>query len=725
MKRISYALCVLTILFTTTHASADQVSDLQAQLNQVLQRIAELRTQVNTGSGGGSCSITVSLRRGASGAQVRALQTFLAKDADIYPEQSVSGFFGPATERAVQRFQAQQGIVSEGDSFSTGYGAVGNKTRQRINELCGGGTSGGTGGDVSVSSSPVARVADFTFSGTPRSPWNTIVTFSVLDGLCVSYEIDWGDGSAKETYTAPQTYTSTNPTMCGVGVTTRTLTHTYTQTGSITATVRAVRGPLATNMPVAFKRQLTVTAGDPYVKVLAPTDGNSLRLGEYTKVKWDIANPPDSSAVAFYMIGPTTTYSFAKRSLRTREFDWIVGDRVCDGNSCDVQMPAGQYKVRAVLYTPLDACIDFCTPNDPIAKILATNETGFFSVGTIGTAGSSPVTVATARGFAPLTTNVHVEIQPTQTAQNFELDFGDGATKYTIAVPPGETRTTIRDVAHTYNKVGSFTVALRPVGAVQNVGATAIVVDSPTFAVIPSSGSLAPTIVKATFPVDTSCSLTPNVTRRYTVDWGDATETSVYDYTPTLCANSALPGTQTTTSQSFTHSYATAGSRSVKLRAQSTSGTFDATATVSVGSSTFSVSPSFGFAPFTATATFLADTGCSVTGAVTKTYTVDWGDGTAPSVVPVALAACGTSFVAASGERTATHSYATVGNYTAKLKAQRSDSTDIFTRTQDVVADKTALQYMVHMARAVAGKTQESVAAAALSFYTMMNGYTR
>lgn len=723
--------CALFISTLAPVASADQVSDLQAQLNQVLQQIATLRAQANapTAISGGACGLTGVLRRGSAGAQVRALQSFLAQDIEIYPEQSVTGYFGPATERAVQRFQAREGIVSSGSAFETGYGMVGNRTRARINELCGGGTGASGGGDLSgMSSGPVGRVADFSFSGTPRSPWNTIVTFGVLDGLCTSYDIDWGDGSPHETYNAPQAYAATNATQCGVGVTTRTLTHTYTQVGTVTATVRAVRGSLSTTMPVAFKKSFAVTAGDPYVKVLAPTDGTALRLGEYTKVKWDVANPPDSAAIAFYMVGPTTTYSFAKRSLRTKEFDWIVGDRVCDGNSCDVQMPAGQYRVRAVMYTPLDACIDFCTPDDPIAKVVATSETGTFSVGTIGTGGSSPVTVASTRGYAPLTTNVHVEIQPTATAQNFELDFGDGTTKYTIAVPPGETRTTVRDVAHTFTKVGTFTIALRPVGAVQNVGSASVVIDSPTFAVTPATGSLAPTVVKATFPVDTSCSLAPNTTRRYTVDWGDASETSVYDYAPTLCANSAAPGAQSVSSQTFTHSYAIAGSRTVKLRSATPSGTYDAVATVSIGSSTFAISPSFGFAPFSATATFSVDSGCSTTGtAVTKTYTVDWGDGTPVGSHVAQLAACSAGFAAATADQVLVHTYATVGTYTAKLKVQRSDSADIFTRTQDVVADKTAFQYLWRLTQYAFGHAGDavanSVAAAATSVYTLMNGY--
>ena len=56
-----------------------------------------------------------------AGGQVTKLQRFLGV--------SQTGYFGPATEAAVQRWQAQNGIVSSGSPDSTGYGYVGAKTR--------------------------------------------------------------------------------------------------------------------------------------------------------------------------------------------------------------------------------------------------------------------------------------------------------------------------------------------------------------------------------------------------------------------------------------------------------------------------------------------------------------------------------------------------------------------------------------------------------------------
>ncbi len=66
--------------------------------------------------------------------EVSRLQAFLGKDKSIYPEDAITGYFGSSTLAAVQRWQAAQGIVSSGNSESTGYGNVGPLTREDINK---------------------------------------------------------------------------------------------------------------------------------------------------------------------------------------------------------------------------------------------------------------------------------------------------------------------------------------------------------------------------------------------------------------------------------------------------------------------------------------------------------------------------------------------------------------------------------------------------------------
>ncbi len=60
---------------------------------------------------------------------VTRLQQFLSKDSSIYPEGLVTGYFGPATEDAVRRWQAVHGVVATGTPATTGFGMLGPQTR--------------------------------------------------------------------------------------------------------------------------------------------------------------------------------------------------------------------------------------------------------------------------------------------------------------------------------------------------------------------------------------------------------------------------------------------------------------------------------------------------------------------------------------------------------------------------------------------------------------------
>lgn len=75
------------------------------------------------------------LHRGAIGDDVSNLQEFLRKEGD-FKEASSTGYFGPATERALQQWQVREGVVSSGDSETTGFGAAGPKTRAMMLVKC-------------------------------------------------------------------------------------------------------------------------------------------------------------------------------------------------------------------------------------------------------------------------------------------------------------------------------------------------------------------------------------------------------------------------------------------------------------------------------------------------------------------------------------------------------------------------------------------------------------
>lgn len=77
---------------------------------------------------------TRTLELGVEGTDVLALQEFLRGSADYTGD--LGGYFGQLTQAAVKRFQSAQGIVSNGNAESTGYGVVGPKTRAAIAAFC-------------------------------------------------------------------------------------------------------------------------------------------------------------------------------------------------------------------------------------------------------------------------------------------------------------------------------------------------------------------------------------------------------------------------------------------------------------------------------------------------------------------------------------------------------------------------------------------------------------
>ena len=100
--------------------------DEQLIIKQLEQRIEELKRQVaalqlqlalmQTNQSNLNCSTFSSdLYFGITSPQVKCLQQFLANlGSDIYPEKLITGYYGPLTMAAVQRYQALNGIITTG-----------------------------------------------------------------------------------------------------------------------------------------------------------------------------------------------------------------------------------------------------------------------------------------------------------------------------------------------------------------------------------------------------------------------------------------------------------------------------------------------------------------------------------------------------------------------------------------------------------------------------------
>jgi peptidoglycan hydrolase-like protein with peptidoglycan-binding domain len=90
----------------------------------------------NNFPGASGCAFLVrNLGRGSSGDDVQKLQDFLTNTGDL-KVGSTTSFFGERTEQALKVWQARMGVANAGNASSTGFGAVGPKTRMILMQKC-------------------------------------------------------------------------------------------------------------------------------------------------------------------------------------------------------------------------------------------------------------------------------------------------------------------------------------------------------------------------------------------------------------------------------------------------------------------------------------------------------------------------------------------------------------------------------------------------------------
>ncbi len=117
-------------VFAQSSTTQAQIDALLAQIRVLQERLAQMQGSMSLK---GCVDLSYNLYSDRTDAQtageVSKLQKFLAQTPHIYPSGLITGYFGPATEVAVQKWQAAAGIVSSGSPETTGYGYVGPKTR--------------------------------------------------------------------------------------------------------------------------------------------------------------------------------------------------------------------------------------------------------------------------------------------------------------------------------------------------------------------------------------------------------------------------------------------------------------------------------------------------------------------------------------------------------------------------------------------------------------------
>ena len=116
-----------TTITASQQGMIDQLKALQTQIMGLQQQQQTIFSQ-----------LSVTLNQGSKGENVKLLQQLLSQDPSVYPEGTISGFFGHRTSEAVKRFQRKHGLDQAGN--------VGPKTLRKLNEIFGhNGTSTGSG----------------------------------------------------------------------------------------------------------------------------------------------------------------------------------------------------------------------------------------------------------------------------------------------------------------------------------------------------------------------------------------------------------------------------------------------------------------------------------------------------------------------------------------------------------------------------------------------------
>ena len=142
--------------------------------------------------------LTQQLDVGDSNADVTSLQTFLAMNSTIYPEGLVTGFYGPLTEAAVERFQTANGIDPVGrvgpitlaaiNAQMGGVSTTPSSTTEGAGKVTNYGSAQPTLSNITVSTSPNTAVITWTSSvpATARVMYSTTWPFSYVTAPSVT-----------------------------------------------------------------------------------------------------------------------------------------------------------------------------------------------------------------------------------------------------------------------------------------------------------------------------------------------------------------------------------------------------------------------------------------------------------------------------------------------------------------------------------------------------------
>ncbi len=429
MHRAVKTFLITALLLFPVAASALTADELRAQINDLLNKIQLLQQQISAqGSGtistggtltapvaGGSCPrIGRVLKMGSGGDDVTRLQQFLALDPSVYPEGTVSGYYGGLTEAAVKRFQCKNKIVCDGDPASTGYGVTGPRTAAILSLQC---PDSGSGSGSISSVSGFIKVTPT--SGTAPLSVSVDATVNTAHS-CGSnvYQIDFGDGTLPGSIAVP-----TN----GCGEIQQVFSHTYTTGGTFLVLLRS---------------------GTHQVSATVTVSGGS---GTLPSVNDTISGSPTSGPSPL-----TTTFSGIVNASNT-----------CNAGPYSINFGDGQSAAISVANCNATNYVvphTYSTSGTFTARLYRGNpavNAGSVSVSVSGSVSTTGGAFSVSGGVSgnPLAVRALFDIY--SSCSRYDLDWGDGSAHASQSEGSCSSGTVSKDLSHTYSGAGSYTITLK------------------------------------------------------------------------------------------------------------------------------------------------------------------------------------------------------------------------------------------------------------------------
>ncbi len=193
--------------------------------------------------------------------------------------------------------------------------------------------------------------------------------------------IDWGDGVSSP---------SNVQARVGQSCTNEVTSHTYATPGSYTIKAESWH-PGPTDAPITdWVAMTSITVGNatsaPSISLTSPISGRTFTQGNPIPVMWSVTNMPSTASMYIQLVGADGGVANSRTVTAAIGTSSVATSGTCNGNfsdglmACDQMMSGTSYKIRARIFTPQDACLGYTFSRCQSPTILASAESGLFSI---------------------------------------------------------------------------------------------------------------------------------------------------------------------------------------------------------------------------------------------------------------------------------------------------------------------------------------------------------